>query len=328
MTRRRLHFSLKEILIGHKTICPSNIKVIGSEKVSLVSRGVSASAALMAVFYPFFFSLCIVVGFKWRAASAYDNGLGRKPPMGWSSWCTGGTNPIEPSFCNLLGHDPCSEEQVKQTADAIVESGMKDLGYEYVTLDDCWSSKSRDAQGNLQPESSKFPSGMASLADYVHARGLKFGLYTSLGDQTCKGSRPGSFQHYEQDAKTVTSWGVDFVKMDHCGGRNGTDQELYGSMSKALNATGRPVLFSLCNWGESEVWKWGGEIAQMFRIQMDHLPFWKFGSANSSDGVGYGQGTYDIIEWMGDLVPSKWTRRFGWMDPDFLMTRYLTMGGS
>ena len=112
-------------------------------------------------------------------------------------------------------------------------------------------------------------------------------MYTSAGDKTCKGDRPGSFGHYETDAATLASWGVDFVKMDHCGNKgNRSDQELYGNMSRALNATGRPVLFSLCNWGEADVWTWGADIAQMYRIQMDHLPFWKYGDGNSSDGDG------------------------------------------
>ena len=251
-------------------------------------------------------------------ARAYDNGLGRLPPMGWNSWCTGST--LQPSVCNLVGKDPCSETEVKGIADAIVEQGMDKLGYRYVALDDCWSDTSRDADGNLQPEAKKFPSGMKALADYVHGKGLLFGLYTSVGDKTCKGDRPGCFGNYERDAATLAGWGVDMVKMDHCGGKNGTDQELYGEMSKALNATGRPILFSLCNWGESSVWEWGSEVAQMFRIQMDHLPFWSFPA--ESAGIGYGEGTSEIIEWMATLQPSKWTKRFGWLDPDFLMTRF------
>lgn len=248
---------------------------------------------------------------------AYDNGLGRHPPMGWNSWCTD-------SLCNLLGKDPCTETLVKETADSIVHNGLDKLGYKYIALDDCWSDTKRDDNGNLQPESNRFPSGMKAVADYVHSKGLYFGLYTSLGTKTCKGDRPGSYGHYVEDAKTLTSWGVDMVKMDHCGGMNGTDTQLYGEMSRALNASGRPVLFSLCNWGESNVWEWGSDIAQMYRVQMDHLPFWKF-SGKRSAGVGYGQGVFDIIEWMAHLKPSKWTAKYGWMDPDFLMTEYFTM---
>ena len=249
---------------------------------------------------------------------AYNNGMGKTPPMGWNSWCTH-------SLCNLFGKDPCTEQLVMETADAIVEKGLDKLGYKYVALDDCWSDTKRDANGNLQPEKKSFPNGMKHVADYVHSKGLFFGLYTSLGTETCKGSRPGSYNHYAQDAKTLTSWGIDMIKMDHCGHKNGTDPQLYGEMSKALNASGRPVLFSLCNWGLDNVWEWGSNLAQMFRIQMDHLPFWKFGSNHSSDGVGYGQGTYDIIEWMAHLQPSKWTKQYGWLDPDFLMTEYFTM---
>ena len=238
--------------------------------------------------------------------------------MGWNSWCTH-------SLCNLFGKDPCTEKLVTETADAIVANGLDKLGYNYVALDDCWSDTERDEDGNLQPEAKSFPNGMKHVADYVHSKGLYFGLYTSLGTKTCKGNRPGSFGYYEQDAKTLASWGVDMVKMDHCGHKNGTDPQLYGEMSKALNSTGRQVLFSLCNWGEDNVWSWGSELAQMYRIQMDHLPFWKFGSNTSSDGVGYGQGTFDIIEWMAHLVPSKWVKQYGYMDPDFLMTEYFTM---
>ncbi len=142
---------------------------------------------------------------------------------------------------------------MRETADAIVEEGLDSLGYSYVALDDCWSDTERDADGNLKADAKRFPNGMKAVADYVHSKGLYFGVYTSLGDKTCKGNRPGSYDYYEADAKTLASWGIDLVKMDHCGSRNGTDLELYGRMSAALNATGRPILFSLCNWGESQV---------------------------------------------------------------------------
>jgi alpha-galactosidase len=238
--------------------------------------------------------------------------------MGWNSWCTD-------SLCNLLGKDPCTEKEVQTTVVAMVENGLLELGYDYVALDDCWSTTERDSNGHLQADTKKFPNGMKAVADFVHAHGMKFGLYTSVGDETCKGKRPGSYGHFEDDAKTLTSWGIDMIKMDHCGNKhNVTDQELYGNMSAALNHTDRPVLFSLCSWGLDNVWEWGANIAQMYRIQMDHLPFWKL-SGKRSAGAGYGQGTYDIIEWMGALQPSKWTQKYGWMDPDFLMTEYFTM---
>ena len=248
-----------------------------------------------------------------HAALAYDNGMARRPPMGWNSWCTD-------SLCNLAGHDPCNEHMVISTVDAMVAQGMPELGYNYVTLDDCWSAKERDAYGNLQPEPRTFPNGIKYLADYVHARGLYLGLYTCVGMKTCKGDRPGSFGHYEQDAKTLAGWGVDLVKMDHCGypPGNHTDKELYGNMSAALNATGRPMTFSLCSWGEASVWEWGAGVAQMYRIAMDHLPF--FNLPSMAAGQGLGQGTIQVAEWMAVLQPSLWSRPFGWMDPDFLMT--------
>lgn len=251
--------------------------------------------------------------------AAYDNGMARTPPMGWNSWCTD-------SLCNLAGHDPCSEHMVRTTADAMVEQGMSALGYKYVTLDDCWSAKTRDADGRLQPEPKAFPNGMKNLSDYVHSKGLLFGVYTCVGTKTCKGDRPGSYGHYERDAQTLASWGVDMIKMDHCGTAgtgNQTDRELYGEMSRALNATGRPITFSLCQWGEAEVWEWGASVAQMYRVQMDHLPFYSM--PTKADGAGIGQGVVQIVEWMAKLQPSKWVAQYGWMDPDFLMTLYPTM---
>ena len=185
-------------------------------------------------------------------ASGYDNGLGRLPPMGWNSWCTS-EGAFQPSVCNLVGKDPCSDKQVRSVANAIVDEGMDKLGYKYLVLDDCWSEATRNATGHLQAYPDKFPTGISGLADYVHSKGLMLGVYTSYGTKTCKGGRPGSFGYYDKDANTLASWGVDFVKMDHCGGHNGTDQELYGQMSKSLNATGRPILFSLCQWGDANV---------------------------------------------------------------------------
>lgn len=250
---------------------------------------------------------------------AYNNGVARTPPLGWNSWCTD-------SLCNAFGKDPCSEHMVTTTADAFVSEGLRDLGYNYVTLDDCWSAKTRNATGHLMADATLFPNGMKHVADYVHARGLRFGLYTCVGTKTCKGDRPGSYGYYERDAQTLAEWGVDFVKMDHCGmvgTGNHTDQELYGRMSRALNATGRPILFSLCQWGLDDVWTWGADVAQMYRVQMDHLPFFDLPSAAA--GAGIGQGTLQIVEWMAKLVPSRWTKAYGYMDPDFLMTLYPTM---
>lgn len=154
----------------------------------------------------------------------------------------------------------------------MVENGMFALGYKWILLDDCWSDTERDANGELQPSPKLFPSGMKALADYVHERGMLLGLYTCVGTETCKKNRPGSYGYYTTDAQTMAKWTVDMVKADYCNKpANETGKDLYAEFSKALNSTGRPMLFSMCQWGDDEVWNWGGDIAQMYRIQMDHL---------------------------------------------------------
>jgi alpha-galactosidase len=163
---------------------------------------------------------------------------------------------------------------------------------------------------------------MKALADYIHERGLKLGVYTCVGTETCKKNRPGSYGHYQQDADLFASWGVDMVKADNCHkpATNETTQELYTQLSQALNATGHPMLFAMCEWGNDEVWNWGGDISQMYRISMDHLPFFHW--PDTASGAGYGCGTAEVIEWMADLHPSKYNRPNAWMDPDFLMTMF------
>lgn len=146
---------------------------------------------------------------------------------------------------------------------------MRDLGYEWILLDDCWSDHERDANGELQPNPIQFPSGMAALADYIHLNQMKLGLYTCVGTETCKKDRPGSYGYYERDANTLAGWGVDMIKADYCHKpSNETGQSLYSQFSAAINATGRPILFAMCQWGNDEVWEWGGEISQMYRIQV------------------------------------------------------------
>ncbi|CAE7396923.1 unnamed protein product [Symbiodinium microadriaticum] len=174
----------------------------------------------------------------------------------------------------------------------MVENGMRDAGYNMMLLDDCWAAHDRDENDELQPMPDFFPSGMKALADYLHERGMKLGLYTCVGTQTCKRNRPGSYGHFETDANTFAKWGIDMVKADYC----------Y-----------RP--------SNDDVVEWGGDIAQMFRIQMDHIPLYN-GPASAS-GAGYGIGTKNIIDYMGDLHPSKWTKPHAWMDPDFLETIFL-----
>lgn len=182
--------------------------------------------------------------------------LAQKPPMGWNSWNTFGWS--------------INEQVVRDTADQIVELGLKDCGYEYVVIDDCWSLRKRDGNGKLVADPKKFPSGMKALADYVHSKGLKFGMYSCAGTKTCAGF-PGSFDYEFVDAQTFADWGVDFLKYDYCSKPNlANGPFLYNRMSMALKATGREILFSACNWGCDEAEKWIRSMgAHMYRSTGD-----------------------------------------------------------
>lgn len=169
--------------------------------------------------------------------------LVNRPPMGWNTWNTFG-----PEISDAL---------VRESADVFVEQGLKDAGYQYVVIDDCWSKKTRDpGTDRLVAEPAKFPEGMKAVADYVHGKGLKFGMYSCAGQRTC-GDYPGSFDHEFLDAETFASWGVDFLKYDFCYKPHGVEGELlYRRMGMALRASGRDILFSACNWGSDDVWSW------------------------------------------------------------------------
>lgn len=171
-----------------------------------------------------------------------DNGLALTPPMGWMDWERFRCN----INCNKHPNNCISERLIKQQADRLSEDGYRDAGYEYVSIDDCWSNKERDSSGNLQPNSTRFPSGMKALADYLHSKGLKLGMYADYGFKTCAGY-PGSIEHIEQDAKTFASWEVDYLKVDGCFSDPATFDVGYPKFTQALNATGRPILLS-CEW--------------------------------------------------------------------------------
>lgn len=186
--------------------------------------------------------------------------LAERPPMGWNSWNTFGAN--------------ITEELVMGIADAMVDRGLKDAGYEYVVIDDCWSLRNRDADGRMVADPAKFPHGMKYLSDYIHSKGLKFGMYSCCGTMTCAGY-PGSFGHEYVDARTFADWGVDFLKYDNCFKPVGAQsdmmgEQLYRRMGLALKATGRDILFSACNWGTHKVWEWARSAgAHMFRTTGD-----------------------------------------------------------
>ena len=186
-------------------------------------------------------------------ARALENGLARTPPMGWNSWNKFG--------CNV------SEKLIKEMADAVVTSGMKDAGYQYVVIDDCWQV-SRDGEGNIVPDPQRFPSGMKALADYVHSKGLKFGVYSDAGTATCQG-RPGGRGYEFQDARQYAAWGVDYLKYDWCSHGTQEVKSSYSIMRDALKASGRPIVFSLCEWGEEAPWKWAADIGNLWRTTGD-----------------------------------------------------------
>ena len=164
------------------------------------------------------------------------------PPMGWNTWNTFGRN--------------INEELVKTTADALVSTGLKDAGYEYLIIDDCWSKKERDENGRLQADPEKFPSGMKALADYIHSKGLKFGMYSCCGTETCSGY-PGSFGFENIDAETFASWDVDYLKYDHCYKPESAPSELlYRKMGLALSQCGRDILYAACSWGRNKTPEW------------------------------------------------------------------------
>jgi len=161
------------------------------------------------------------------------HGLALTPPMVWNNWNT--------YRCDI------TKATVHQQADAMVSSGMKAAGYRYVVVDDCWQGH-RDAAGNIEADPVRFPSGIKALAEYVHAQGLKFGIYSDAGDKTCD-NKPGSRGHEFQDAQQYAAWGVDYLKYDWCNSESLEVRAAYSTMSDALRATGRPILYSICEWG-------------------------------------------------------------------------------
>ncbi|GAP73449.1 alpha-galactosidase [Candidatus Symbiothrix dinenymphae] len=193
-----------------------------------------------------------------------NNGFSQKfenlaltPPMGWNS--------------NNTFDQNINEQLIKETADAFVALGLKDAGYEYVCIDDGWSTRDRDKQGNLVADPVKFPHGMKALADYVHSKGLKLGIYNCGGTHTCAGYA-GSRGHEYQDALKYAEWGIDYLKYDWCNTDNLNVTEAYITMRDALYAAGRPMIFSICEWGKTQPWKWGAAVGHLWRTTGDIGP--------------------------------------------------------
>lgn len=184
-------------------------------------------------------------------------GLALTPPMGWNSWNTFETH--------------INEQLIKDIADVFEEHGLKDVGYEYIVIDDGWMAKERDEQGNLLPDPQKFPNGIKAVVDYVHSKGLKFGIYNCAGWTTCAGY-PGSRGHEYQDAQLYASWGIDYLKYDWCNTEKLNAEGAYLTMRNALYEAGRPVVFSICEWGDNQPWKWAEPIGHLWRTTGDIYP--------------------------------------------------------
>jgi alpha-galactosidase len=247
----------------------------------------------------FFVKMCLVtlaVVMTPAFGRALDNGLAKTPPMGWNSW-------------NKFGCKGLNEKVVRETADTMVNSGMKDAGYQFVILDDCWQT-GRDASGNIVADAERFPSGIKALADYVHSKGLKFGIYTDAGTMTCA-KRTGSIGHEYQDAKQYANWGVDYLKEDWCNTLAGQNSESsYTLMRNALAESGRPIVFSICEWGSTKPWLWAGSIGNLWRATGDIQDCW-----DCKKDWG-GNGVTQIIDQMNGL--ETYAGPGHWNDPDML----------
>jgi alpha-galactosidase len=222
------------------------------------------------------------------------DGLALTPPMGWNSW--------NKFACNV------SEKLIQGAADALVASGMKDAGYQYVVIDDCWQVR-RDAAGKIVADPERFPSGIKALAKSIHDKGLKFGIYSDAGTMTCA-KRPGSKGHEAQDAKTYAEWGVDYLKYDWCNTDGQDTRDAYAKMGQALRASGRPIVFSICEWGNSKPWIWAQGIGHLWRATGDIQDCW-----DCSRSWG-GMGVVHIIDLMADL--HAYSGPGHWNDPDML----------
>jgi len=223
--------------------------------------------------------------------------LALTPPMGWNSW-------------NKFGN-AINEELIRQTADAMISSGMKDAGYEYINIDDTWEGE-RDAQGFIQVDSQKFPSGMKALADYVHSKGLKLGIYSDAGYKTC-GGKPASRGHEFQDAQTYAQWGIDYLKYDWCGCEDLNAKGAYTTMRDALHQAGRPIVFSICEWGNNKPWEWAGNVGNLWRTTGDISPCF---DCKVDHGTWYQWGVLQILDQQAGLRPYAGPGH--WNDPDML----------
>jgi alpha-galactosidase len=224
--------------------------------------------------------------------------LAPTPPMGFNTWNTFQTK--------------ISEDMLKEMVDVYVSSGMKESGYQYFVLDDGWMAMERDQNGSLVADPVKFPHGMKAFADYVHSKGLKFGIYNCAGSKTCAGY-PGTRGHEYEDARLYASWGVDFLKYDWCNTDSLNTEEAYKTMSAALRVTGRPIVFSICEWGSHAPWLWAGGVGELYRTTGDITPSFVIDK-------NYGNWTaQSVVSILDKQIPiRKYNGPNHWNDPDML----------
>jgi alpha-galactosidase len=227
--------------------------------------------------------------------------LALTPPMGWNSW--------NKFHCDI------NESLIRETADAMASNGMKAAGYQYVNIDDCWHG-TRDSLGFIRPDPDRFPSGMKALADYVHSKGLKLGIYSDAGSKTCA-KRPGSRGYENQDAETYARWGVDYLKYDWCNTDSLNAVGAYMTMHDALLRTGRPIVFSICEWGSNKPWLWAPAVGNLWRTTEDiHACFDCLLEHDTDRGVWVQWGVMPIMERQALL--RAYAGPGHWNDPDML----------
>jgi alpha-galactosidase len=248
--------------------------------------------------------LVVSVAFLSGTASAEQDsvsaGLALTPPMGFNTWNKFG--------CNV------TDKLVRTMADAMVKSGMKDAGYQYIVIDDCWQV-SRDAKGNIVADPQRFSSGIKALADYIHSLGLKFGIYSDAGSKTCAG-RPGGRGHEFQDGLQYAAWGVDYLKYDWCNTTTQDAQASYALIREALDASGRPIVLSICEWGKAKPWLWGKEAGgNLWRTTDDINDKWE-SHEKWPDGSCCTRGVLDILDLQVGL--ESYAGPGHWNDPDMM----------
>ncbi|WP_432251576.1 NPCBM/NEW2 domain-containing protein [Streptomyces sp. HNM1019] len=246
----------------HRCFRPASRRVIGALSAGLLATVGLALPAVAQPAHP-----AEVTPSVSDPGAAPGDGLALTPPMGFNNWNS--TN------CRA----EFNEAMVKGIADIFVDKGLKDAGYQYVNLDDCWALPERDANGKLVPDPDRFPNGIKAVADYVHSKGLKIGIYTSAGTKTCNSAGfPGALGHEESDAQQFADWGIDYLKYDNCNNQGVDAKQRYRTMRDALKAatetTGRPIVYSICEWGENKPWEWAGDVGQLWRTTGDISDNW------------------------------------------------------